>query len=133
MARLRGQTGLITLGPGKVIAATSAPTSAAVGTRWFNTATAVTYQYTIDAAGTAHESVLSLCASLLSLVLISTLLRGFMRVGIGFIPISITIFCPLLTPPSIPPALFDPLVYLLSCIFGYSIGYIIVLIIKMFS
>jgi len=35
-----------------VIAATSAPSPAHVGQRWFNTATAVTYQYTIDAAGT---------------------------------------------------------------------------------
>ena len=39
-------------GRGGVIAATSAPSPAHVGQRWFNTATAVTYQYTIDAAGT---------------------------------------------------------------------------------
>ena len=36
---------------GGVIASTTAPV-AHVGQRWFNTATAVTYQYTIDAAGT---------------------------------------------------------------------------------
>jgi len=35
-----------------VIAATSAPSPAHVGQRWFNTATAITYQYTRDAAGT---------------------------------------------------------------------------------
>ena len=52
MPRYRSQE-LMTGGGGRgVIAATSAPSPAHVGQRWFNTATAVTYQYTRDAAGT---------------------------------------------------------------------------------
>ena len=50
MPNYRSQ-GLITAGKGSVIASTTAPV-AHIGQRWFNTATAVTYQYTIDAAGT---------------------------------------------------------------------------------
>ena len=59
----------------------------------------------IDAAGTEHESVLSLCANFSSLVLISIDLNGFIKVGIGFIVADRVILCPLLIPPSIPPQL----------------------------
>lgn len=51
MPRFRSKE-LMTRGTGGVIAATTAPSPAHVGQRWFNTATAVTYQYTRDAAGT---------------------------------------------------------------------------------
>ena len=50
MARLRGQTSTVTTGPGTIVASTTAPASPHVGQRWYNTATAVTYQYTSDGA-----------------------------------------------------------------------------------
>ena len=51
MPRYRSKE-LMTRGTGGVIPATTAPSPAHVGQRWFNTATGVTYQYTRDAAGT---------------------------------------------------------------------------------
>ena len=61
----------------------------------------------IEAAGTAHESVLSLWASSGDFEIISTLFSGFTNVGIGFMDSLIDIGYALLIPPSIPPALFD--------------------------
>jgi len=52
MPRYRSQTSLVTAGRSGIHSGTSAPSPAHVGQRWFNTATAVTYQYTRDAAGT---------------------------------------------------------------------------------
>ena len=62
---------------------------------------------TMDAAGTAHESVRSLCASFVSLECISTDRSGLIKVGMGFMAIRKTMGWALLMPPSIPPALFE--------------------------
>ena len=67
----------------------------------------------IEAAGTAHESVLSLWASFSFFVAISTDLKDLIYVGIGFIASLTVIGIALLIPPSIPPALFEKRVYFL--------------------
>ena len=51
MPRYRSQTSLVTAGRSGIHSGTTPPSPAHVGQRWFNTATAVTYQYTRDANG----------------------------------------------------------------------------------
>jgi hypothetical protein len=51
MPRYRSQTGLVTVGRSGIHSGTTPPSPAHVGQRWFNTATAVTYQYTRGANG----------------------------------------------------------------------------------
>src|SRR4029077_172199 len=63
---------------------------------------------TTPAAGTAQTSLRSTTASTDSRVSRSTERRGFRRVEIGFMAARTTTGWPLVTPPSSPPALFDP-------------------------